>query len=261
MTFSIAISGKGGTGKTTVCAILINLLKNYSDNPILAVDADPNSNLNEALGVKADMTVGRAREILLENKDKLGPYQTKEEYFNYLFQNAIEEFDGFDLIVMGQAEGPGCYCYVNNLLRKIMDELAGRYPLMIVDTEAGLEHFSRRTTRDIEILLVVTDPTTKGVNTAKRISELIKSLNTKIGNTFLVLNKVPPQFMDRVQDLAKTSGLPCLSVIPRDPLIEEHDLSGISLTKLPESSSALKAVKELLKKLKIPALYTSGIAK
>jgi CO dehydrogenase maturation factor len=220
----------------------------------LAVDADPNSNLNEALGVKADISVGKAREILIENKDKLGPNQTKEEYFKYLFHNAIEEYDGFDLLVMGQAEGSGCYCFINNLLRKIMDDLADRYPLMIVDTEAGLEHFSRRTTRDIDILLVVTDPTAKGVLTARRISELIKSLNTNIGKVYLVLNRVPLEFMDRVQDLENRSGLKCLAVIPRDPLIEEFDLSGRSLTELPETSKALNGVKELLKKIKIPTL-------
>ncbi|MFQ6134775.1 MAG: AAA family ATPase [Nitrososphaerales archaeon] len=261
LAFSIAISGKGGTGKTTISAILVNLLKNYSGSPILAVDADPNSNLNEALGVKAEMSVGKAREMLLENKDKLGPNQTKEEYFNYLFQSAIEEFEGFDLIVMGRAEGPGCYCYVNNLLRKVLDELADRYPLMIVDTEAGLEHFSRRTTRDIDILLVVTDPTAKGVLTAKRISEMIKSLNTNIRKAFLVVNRVPPQFMDRVQDLEKTSGLKCIAVIPRDQLIEEYDLSGVSLTELPESSQALKAVKELMEKLEIPAIQKGEISR
>lgn len=254
LTFSIAISGKGGTGKTTISALLLNLLKNHSGSPILGVDADPNSNLNEALGVKANMSVGKAREMLLENKDKLGPYQTKEEYFNYLFQSAIEEFEGFDLIVMGRAEGPGCYCYVNNLLRKIMDELADRYPLMIVDTEAGLEHFSRRTTRDIDILLVVTDPTAKGVLTAKRINELIKSLNIGIHQAFLVVNRVPPQFMEKVKELEATSGLKCIAVIPEDQLIQEYDLSGTPLTELPESSQALKAVKELLEKLKIPQL-------
>lgn len=261
MTFSIAISGKGGTGKTTIAAILVNLLKNHSSDPILAVDSDPNTNLNEALGVQADMSVGKAREMLLKNKDKLGPEQTKEEYFNYLFQNSIEEFEGYDLIVMGQAEGSGCYCYVNNLLRKIMDELADRYPLMIVDTEAGLEHFSRRTTRDIDILLVVTDPTTKGVLTAKRINELIKSLNTNIGQTYLIVNKVPPRFLDRVQELEKTSGLKSIAVIPHDPLIEEYDLTGTSLTELPESSPALKAVKELVEKLKIPILQKGEISR
>lgn len=254
LTFSIAVSGKGGTGKTTLSALLVSLLKNRSDSPLLAVDADPNSNLNEALGVKAELSVGKAREMLLENKDKLGPNQTKEEYFNYLFQSAIEEFEGFDLIVMGRAEGPGCYCYVNNLLRKIMDELADRYPLMIVDTEAGLEHFSRRTTRDIDILLVVTDPTAKGVMTAKRISELIKSLNVGIHQAYLIINRVPPQFMDRIKELEEASGLECIAVIPQDPLIQEFDLAGKPMPELPDSSPALKAVEELLEKLQIPQL-------
>jgi CO dehydrogenase maturation factor len=218
LTFNIAISGKGGTGKTTLSALLVTLLKNYNGSPILAVDSDPNSNLNDALGVKVSMSVGGARELLLDNKEKLGPLQTKEEYFRYLFQSAIEEFEGYDLLVMGQAEGSGCYCYVNNLLRKIMDELADKYQLMIVDTEAGLEHFSRRTTRDIDILLVVTDPTAKGVLTAKRINELVKSLNTNIKKLFLVINKVPPNLMNKVEELEKKSGLECLTVIPKDPL-------------------------------------------
>lgn len=252
MTFSIAVSGKGGTGKTTISALLVSLLKNYNGNPILAVDADPNSNLNEALGVKAELSVGRARELLLENRDKLGPTQTKEEYFNYLFQSAVEEFDGFDLLVMGRAEGPGCYCYVNNLLRKIMDELAGRYQLMVVDTEAGLEHFSRRTTRDIDILLVVTDPTAKGVLTAKRVGDLIKSLNVGIHKVFLVINRVPPQFMDKVKDLEAASGLKCIAVIPEDSSVQEYDLAGKPIPDLPNNSPALKAVKALVEKLEIP---------
>jgi CO dehydrogenase maturation factor len=252
LTFSIAVSGKGGTGKTTLSALLVSLLKNYDGNPILAVDSDPNSNLNEALGVKADLSVGRARELLLENKDKLGPTQTKEEYFNYLFQSAVEEFDGFDLLVMGRAEGPGCYCYVNNLLRKIMDELAGQYQLMIVDTEAGLEHFSRRTTRDIDVLLVVTDPTAKGVMTAKRVSDLIKSLNVGIHKAFLVINRVPPQFMSKIKDLEAASGLKCIAVIPEDSLIQEYDLTGRPVSELPSHSPALNAVKELVSKLEIP---------
>ncbi len=251
MTFSIAISGKGGTGKTTISALLIHLLKNRN-KPILAVDSDPNSNLNEALGVDITMSVGMAREMLLKNKDKLGPNQQKADYFNYLFQSSVEEFDGYDIIVMGNAEGPGCYCYVNNLLRKIMDELSDKYPLMIVDTEAGLEHFSRRTTRDIDILLVVTDPTAKGVLTAKRIHELISTLNTNIRKAYLVVNNIPLKFMDKVKDLESTSGLKCIGVIPEDPLVQEFDLSGRPIPDLPESSLAKKSVIELLKKLEIP---------
>lgn len=251
MTFSIAISGKGGTGKTTISSLLVHLLKN-TDHPILAVDSDPNSNLNEALGVDVPMSVGKAREMLLKNKDKLGPYQQKADYFNYLFQSSVEEFDGYDIIVMGNAEGPGCYCYVNNLLRKIMDELSEKYPIMIVDTEAGLEHFSRRTTRDIDILLVVTDPTAKGVLTAKRIHELISTLNTNIRKAYLIVNNIPPRFMDKVKELEATSGLECIAVIPEDPLVQEYDLSGKAIPELPESSLAKKSVIELLKKLDIP---------
>ena len=259
MTFSIAISGKGGTGKTTISALLITLLKNHFDKPILAVDSDPNSTLNEALGVDLAITVGEARETLLKNKDKLGPYQTKEEYFNYLFQSSIMELDGFDLIAMGHSEGSGCYCYVNNLLRKIMDELANRYPLMIVDTEAGLEHFSRRTTQDIDILLVVTDPTTKGALTAKRIKEIISSLKINIRQVFLVINRVTSKSVDKIQDLEKISGFKCIEVIPEDPLIKEYDLSGVSLEKLPERSQALKAIKNIIEKLNLIPIINGEI--
>ena len=261
MTFSIAISGKGGTGKTTVSALLVHLLKNYAGKPILGVDSDPNSNLSEALGVDVTMSVGKAREMLLKNKDNLGPNQRKEDYFNYLFQSAVEEFDGYDIIIMGNAEGPGCYCYVNNLLRKMVDDLSDKYPLMILDTEAGLEHFSRRTTRDIDILLVVTDPTAKGVLTAKRIQELIKTLNTNIRKAYLVVNNIPPRFINKVKELEKTSGLECIAVIPEDPLIQEFDLDGKAIPNLPASSLALKGVTELIKKLEIPTAPTSEITK
>ncbi len=259
MTFSIAVAGKGGTGKTTISALLTYLLRNYPGGPILAVDADPNSTLNEALGVQVDLTVGDARETLLKNKDKLGPYQTKEEYFNYLFHSAIAEFEGFDMLSMGHSEGPSCYCYVNNLLRKIMDELADRYQLMIVDTEAGLEHFSRQTTRDVDILLVVTDPTAKGVLTAKRIKDLVGSLKIGIKKIFLVVNKAPPNFEGNIQEFEEASGLKCIAIIPEDPLIKDYDLAGIPLTKLPESSPALRAAKHLLTKLKIPPVQTGEI--
>jgi len=257
--FTIAISGKGGTGKTTISAILIDLLKDPEGEPILAVDADPNSTLNEALGVDVEMTIGDAREMLLREKDRLSPTQTKEEYLTYLFQSAIEECEGFDLVVMGRAEGPGCYCYVNNVLRKLIDSFSDRYPLVIIDSEAGLEHFSRRTTRDVDVLLVVTDPTVKGALTAKRINMLCREIDLHIHNTFLVVNRVPPHLTDSISDLERASGLKCIAVIPEDPLIREYDLNGRPLTELPDLSAAIKAVKGLARQITIPIPQRKGV--
>ena len=183
MTFTIAVSGKGGTGKTTVSALLVRALVEKEKKPILAVDADPNSNLNECLGVSLKRSVGDIRETLLEKQQSLPPDQSKESYLDYMIQSSLTESDAFDLLAMGRPEGPGCYCYVNNVLRKIVDSIASGYPYVVMDTEAGLEHLSRRTTRDLDVLIITTDPTTRGAATAKRIAELVKELDTKVGTS------------------------------------------------------------------------------
>ncbi len=251
MTFSIAVSGKGGTGKTTIAALLIYAIWKKKGGPVLAIDADPNSNLNELLGVEATKTVGDVREQLLKEKDKLPLEQTKEDYLNYMVQTSLVESEGFDLLVMGRPEGPGCYCYVNTLLRKIIDSLSKNYPYCVMDAEAGLEHFSRRTTRDVDVLLITTDPSSRGILTAKRIVELVKELNTKFGKIFVVANRVTPQVAENVKKQIASLDLEYLGTVPEDPLIQKFDIDAKPITELPESSPARRSVEAIVELLQI----------
>jgi len=249
VTFSIAVSGKGGTGKTTVAALLIRLIWEKSKSLILAIDADPNSNLNEMLGVEINKSIGDIREYLLKEKDRLPPEYSKENYLNFLIQSSITETEEFDLLVMGRPEGPGCYCYVNHLLRKIIDSISKNYSYVVFDAEAGLEHFSRRTTSDVDVLLITTDPTIRGITAAERINELTKELNIKIGRIYVVANRVPKDLEKEIESLIKAKGLELIGIIPEDPEISKLDFMGKSIKFLPESSLAYVSVKKILEKI------------
>lgn len=259
MTFTIAVSGKGGSGKTTVSALLIRILSEKTGKPVLAVDADPNANLNEALGVPVKGVVGEIRERLLQEKDNLSPSQTKEDYLNYMIQSSLIEQERYDLLVMGRPEGPGCYCYVNNLLRKILDSIASSYPLVVMDSEAGLEHFSRRTTRDVDTLLITTDPTARGVATAKRITDLIKEINTKVGRIYVIANRVSESTRNRIFEEIRRTGLDCIGAIPEDPLVQEFDVNGKPIFDLPADAPAYKAMLEIARRLPIPELTSPTV--
>jgi CO dehydrogenase maturation factor len=252
VTFSVAVSGKGGTGKTTISALIIRALIKKGKKPVLAVDADPNSNLNESLGIPLRRTVGEIREKLLEGQGSLPPEQSKEDYLNYMIQSSLTESDTFDLLAMGRPEGPGCYCYVNNVLRKIVDSVTSSYPYVVMDTEAGLEHFSRRTTRDLDVLMITTDPTARGINTAKRIAELVKELDTKVGRIYVIANRVPESLYKRVQQDLQNAGLECLVVVPEDESVQEFEVEGKPIYNLPETSKAFRSVVEMLDKLAVP---------
>ncbi|MCP8322207.1 MAG: AAA family ATPase, partial [archaeon] len=243
-------------GKTTITALLIKILSKKVKGPMLVIDADPNSNLNEALGIEIENTIGDIRERFLKNKDNLSPEHSKEEYLNYLIQSSIIESDDFDLIVMGRPEGPGCYCFINNVLRKVLDSVSQNYPLVLMDTEAGLEHFSRRTTRDIDLLLVATDPTISGARTAKRIKELCKELQINIGRILLIVNRVTPSMRERIDEVIKTSEIDFVGMIPEDPLIQQFSIEGKPLSNLPSSSIALKAVNEVVNGLILQLIKT-----
>lgn len=251
VTFSVAVSGKGGTGKTTISALLVRALVERGKKPVLAVDADPNSNLNESLGLSVRRTVGDIRENLLERQNSLPPDQSKESYLDYMIQSSLTESDAFDLLAMGRPEGPGCYCYVNNVLRKIVDSVTSSYPYVVMDTEAGLEHFSRRTTRDLDALLIATDATARGVATARRIAELVKELDTKVGHIYAVANRVPDSLSERIRQDLRKADLDCLAVVPEDELIRAFEVEGKPIYGLPETSSALKSVSEMVDRLGI----------
>ena len=248
MGYTIAVAGKGGTGKTTLSAMIIDYLLKSNQGPILAVDADPNSNLNEFLGIKVDRTVVSSVDEIMEGKESLPAGITKERHLEYHLQEALVEAKGFDLLVMGRTEGPGCYCHANNLLRDFMDRLSKNYRYLVMDNEAGMEHLSRRTTRDVDALLIVANPMPVTLRSAQHIYETAKKLKLKIKESYLVINEVMQN-----RQLEETRGveLPLLGRIPYDEEIEERTIRADSLLNLPGQSIAQQSVNEMMNRLKL----------
>lgn len=246
---SVVVTGKGGTGKTAIAALIVRALMEKTDKAILAIDADPNSNLNQVLGVPLRKTVGDIREQLLDEKEKFPPEMSKESYLEFMVQSSMTEGSRFDLLAMGRPEGPGCYCYVNTLLRRIVDTISGNYAFVVMDAEAGLEHLSRRTTKDVDIMLVATDPTMRSMETARRILELSKELKTNVRHVYVVANRVPNSLRDTVRRSVESLGLDCIAVVPEDPAIQEYDMAGKPLMALPDTSPSYRAINEMMRKM------------
>lgn len=251
MPITIAVAGKGGTGKTTTTGLVIDYLrKNHQEKgPILAIDADANANLNEVLGESVDTTIGSMREkVAREMKDLTGI--SKNQYLEYNVQSAIVEGEGYDLIVMGRPEGPGCYCFVNNMLRDYIDVLAKNYAFVVMDNEAGMEHISRKTTRDVDVLLIVSDASRRGIQAAGRIQALVKEVKIFVKEMGLVVSKAPNGILEPgLEEEIKIQGLKLLGVIPQDPQVYEYDAAGKATATLPEDSIAKTAVKEIMQKV------------
>jgi len=245
----IAISGKGGTGKTMFSTLLIKALSKKT-NSILVIDADPDSNLPETLGVEVEKTVGDIREDLkkLVEENKLPPGITKQDYLEGKVYEIIVETDNFDLLVMGRPEGSGCYCSVNNWLRQIIDTLAKSYKYVVIDTEAGLEHLSRRTTQNVDLMIVVTDASKRGIGTAKRIKKLANELDVKFKDIYVVANKVNEENEQIVEEYAKELGLNLIGKLPYNKEIAEYDLKGKPLFDLPDDNGVYKRVEEIVDK-------------
>lgn len=247
----IAITGKGGTGKTAVSALLIRSLSRKGQF-ILAVDADADTNLPETLGCESVKTIGEAKEYLQAEITKPrpdNPDMNKESVLKSKVYEIIEEMPGYDLLVMGRPEGSGCYCYVNNLLRGIMDKLIVNYDVVIIDAEAGLEHFSRKIIRDIDDLIVVTDASRRGFRTAERIHELVSELDSKVGKIHVIANKVTDTNREELAKLADDLKLNLLGMVPLDPKIEEMDIKGIPLFEITDDSVAAIEVEKIVQKL------------
>ncbi len=242
MGYTIAIAGKGGTGKTTVSALIVRLLKEEKLGSILAVDADPNNNLAEGLGVEVKETIGSILDEVCLHPEKIPSGISKDRFIEYEVQTSITEGEGFDLLAMGRPEGPGCYCYVNNLLRNITAKLIKDYDYVVIDNEAGFEHFSRRTTRACDVLVVVSDATAVGLKAAERITGLVKELNIKVKKNILIINCSDKMIED---ERIKKSGLDYIGNIPKDPGISEISLDGSSLMALKDDSLALSALRKL----------------
>jgi len=242
----IAMAGKGGTGKTTIAALLVRIIKEKKMGSVLAIDADPNSNLGELLGLEINETIGSILDDIGSNPEKVPVSMGKDAFIEYRVQHAIEESDGFDCLTMGRPEGPGCYCYVNNALRNSIGKLIKDYDFIVIDNEAGLEHLSRRTTRSADSLVVISDATVVGLKAAKRIAKLIKELKIKTKKDFLIVNRSSAKLdQERLNDL----GLDYLGFLPEDPEIEKASLRGESLLKIKNDCLSLVTLRKLGEKI------------
>lgn len=262
MPYVVAVAGKGGTGKTTLAALLVRHIgEKPGRHAVLAIDADPNSNLHEALGLEVETTVA---DLLEETKAErpLPGGMTKTQFIHYKLQSALVETEKVDLLSMGTPEGPGCYCYPNDLLRGHMADLAGNYEYLILDNEAGLEHLSRRVAEDVDYLLVVSDATARGLRSAARVGELVRDLKTKVGRIGLAVTKVrgsggaggagaagaPDELAALAPEIVKT-GLELVGTVPYDEDIVRFDLEGKPLVALPATSPSVQAVSEIARKI------------
>ncbi|HBU05297.1 MAG TPA: carbon monoxide dehydrogenase [Nitrospiraceae bacterium] len=251
MAFVIALAGKGGTGKTSISALTVKYLVEKKKKAVLAVDADSNSCLNEALGVDVHATIGHLREESLQTirgGTKRPGDMSMEQLFDYQVQRSVIEAKGFDLMVMGRPEGPGCYCAANNIIRKYTDKLSETYTYVVIDNEAGMEHLSRRTTHKVDLLLIISDPTVRGIKTAKRIADLVKELDLDIDKHMLIINRVTGDEGDELKKLAQSLGLEVAGVVPQDKNVFQYDLQGKAIVELPEDSPAIKSVYDILGK-------------
>ncbi|AVB75428.1 ATP-binding protein [Methanococcus maripaludis] len=246
----IAVTGKGGVGKTLLSSLIIRNLTKSGKN-ILAIDADPDSNLPEALGVEVTKTVGDAREELKKEvrSGNTSPEMDMWNSLDYKIMESIIETPEFDLLVMGRPEGSGCYCAVNNMLRKIIETVSSNYDIVVIDTEAGLEHLSRRTTQNVDTLLVVTDSSKRGILTASRIKELAKELDISFKNLYLVLNRIKPENEENVRETVKDFGLDIIGIIYDDELTESYDMEGKPLFELPDDSETVNSVSKIVEKI------------
>jgi CO dehydrogenase maturation factor len=246
MSYVIAVSGKGGTGKTTFAALGIDYLVKTTGKPVLAVDADSNANLDLALGTLAEQTIGSVREHLTENVKNMPAGMSKEVWVETLLQQALVEEKGFDLISMGRPEGPGCYCYLNNIFRRYLDIMSNHYDYVVMDNEAGMEHLSRRTTRGVDMMFIASDTSVRGVRTALRIRDLVRELKLDIRRIALVVSRVRDGLPENLRAIAEEANLEIAGVIPDDPMIRDYDESGKPLLDLPPESVARQAVEKIV---------------
>ncbi len=242
----IAITGKGGTGKTTAAALAVRVLVERGQGPVLAVDADPNSNLDAALGVKAEESVGSIREEALDKVATLPGGMARAEFLEYRLQECLVEAEGFDLLAMGRPEGPGCYCYANSILRTCVDRLSNAYAYTVMDCEAGLEHISRRTTRDLDLLVVLTDPSMRGLETTFRVLALVKELRNRVAENRLLISRLSGPIPPALEAAAKDRGVPIWGTIQDDEEIKRLDAEGKPLIQVSPDNRVLQVIKSLL---------------
>lgn len=246
----ISVSGKGGTGKTSIVALMLRQLIEKTDKVVLLVDADPATNLPDLLGVGVRQTVGMVADQLKKNiaKGSLSPAVPKERVLEGWVHQSLVEREKFDLLAMGRTEGEGCYCYVNSILTRIVGALTKNYDVILMDMEAGLEHISRRTDRDVDIMFVVTDGSMMGLNTAKRIKDLAEEMRIDFKKIYLIANMVPLSVESELKIKADEIGLKLISVVPYDSILMEFNMKGKSIFDLPLDSEAYLAVENIMRK-------------
>ena len=252
MPHTIAVAGKGGVGKTTTCGMMIDYLCKKANGPILVVDADANSNLNEVLGVEVDATLGEIREDMAraELKGTIPAGMTKADYAEYKFNSALIEEDDFDMLVMGRTQGKGCYCYVNGVLKSQVDKYAKNYRYIVMDNEAGLEHVARGTLPHVDTMLLISDCSRRGVQAVARIAQMIGEMELKPGRMGLIINRAPNGVLDDgVKAEIEKHGLTLLGVLPQDEAVYRCDCAGEPSAKLPESNPVKTALKGILQSI------------
>lgn len=260
MTITLALAGKGGVGKTTIAGMIIKYLTQSQPGAVLAIDADPSSNLNLVLGLELDWTVGDIREDMLNQvrtslagggaaMGSLPGGVSKRDYLDYQIRSSVAEGGRFDLIAMGRSEGTGCYCAVNHNLREVIDSISKNYRYVVIDNEAGMEHLSRRTTRDVQHLLIVSDPTQRGLVAAERIASFRNDLDIHIENAYLILNRLHGSIPSPLEQQIGGLGIPLLGIVPADDELGQFETSGRPLVELGDDSPVYRAVVELMVKI------------
>ena len=247
MTTTIAVAGKGGTGKTTFTALLIKYIRQHGLGTVLAIDGDPSANLNMVLGMELGETVGRIREDakVQISSGRFDPSMPKTDYFEYQVNDSLVEGDGVDLIAMGRPEGPGCYCAANNILRGVIDRLGNQYDFVVIDNEAGMEHISRQTAREVDKLFIVTDLTMRGLAAAGHIAHLIQELGTRVHAAFLVINRTNDGVPEAWQPKIGEYGLELIGTLPNDSAVGEFDVVGQPLVGIGDEAPVYRAVSEI----------------
>jgi len=243
------VAGKGGSGKTTVASLVIRYLRKNNSGPILAIDADPNANLGESLGLNVKKTVGLMLDEFQKDKINIPPGMTKETYLEYKLNEIIVESKDLDLITMGRGEGPECYCYPNLILRKFTDTLAENYAYTVMDNEAGMEHLNRRTTQNVDQLLIISDHSVKGVRTVARIRDLVSELKLMVKKQSVIINFAPTKLDPLVIEELDRLGIEPTAIIPEDEQVYEYDLKLKPLLDLPDTSKAVRAISDLMANL------------
>lgn len=260
MTITIALAGKGGVGKTTIAGMVIKYLAQNQTGSILAIDADPASNLNMVLGLDLEWTVGDIREGMLDQvktsltnggaaMGTMPGGASKREYLDYHIRSSLAEGSRFDLIAMGRGEGQGCYCAVNHNLREVIDDLSRHYAYVVIDNEAGMEHLSRRTTRDVQHLLIVSDPTQRGLVTAQRIADMRMELGINIEKAHLIVNRLPGAMPAELNSFIQKMDVPLLGTVPADETLAQFEFSGRPLVELGDESAVYQASAGMMRQL------------